>query len=73
MPVEKSVYTTLAKAWYVIYPLDPYALGPYRYEDFVPATRAVEDATAAFGEAPSGAWSDGPVKTVEEYEVELAA
>ena len=52
-----------AKAWYVQYPLDAYALGPYRYNEFVPASQVVEDAEEQFGEKPKEVWPDG--ETVE--------
>jgi hypothetical protein len=41
---EKQTDNRLAKAWYILYPLDAYAIGPYRYRQFVSAERAVEDA-----------------------------
>ena len=57
-----------AKAWYVKYPLDAYALGPYRYEEAVSATQAVEDAKETFGERPAEVWPNGETVEVAEYE-----
>ena len=60
-----------AKAWHVQYPLDAYALGPYRYNEFVPAIQAVEDAEEQFGEKPKEVWPDGETVEVEEYKYEV--
>ncbi len=62
----------LAKAWYVKYPLDAYALGPYCYEDFVPAGRAIEDAEEQFGEKPGELWPEGEEVEVAEYRFETS-
>jgi len=61
----------LAKAWYVKYPLDAYALGPYRFDNMVPATTAIEQALDQFGERPREVWPDGETEEVDEYEIEL--
>ncbi len=65
----------LAKAWYVKYPLDAYALGPYRFDEPAKATEAIELALSAFGERPCEVWptgdADGDVEEVEEYEIQL--
>jgi len=61
----------LAKAWYVKYPLDAYALGPYRFEDPVPATEVIEMVLKQFGERPTEIWPNGTVEEVEEYEIQL--
>ena len=60
-----------AEAWYVMYPLDAYALGPYRFDEPVTADVAIERATEQFGEPPASIWPDGPVEEVPEYEIEL--
>ena len=67
----KSTEHRLAKAWYVKYQLDAYALGPYRYSEPTPATTAIEQAEKGFGEKPAEVWPDGKVVEVEEYEIEL--
>jgi hypothetical protein len=67
----KQTDTRLARAWYVKYPLDAHALGPYRYDEFVAANRAVEDAEASFGEKPVEVWPTGPVEEIAEYEYEV--
>ena len=61
----------LSYAWYVKYPLDAYALGPYRFDHPVPATDAVELALEGFGERPNQVWPDGRVIETDEYEYEL--
>ena len=66
-----STENQLAKAWYVKYPLDPFALGPYRFEEFVPATDAIEIALGQFDERPCAVWPEGKVEEVDEYEIEL--
>lgn len=63
----------VALAWYVKYPLDAYAIGPYRFEDFVGADTAVAHAAEQFGEPPCEVWPDGPVREVAEYEFEVDA
>jgi hypothetical protein len=62
----------LARAWYVKYPLDAYALGPSRFDTPVSAGRAAEEARDAFGEFPYEVWPSGPVEEVEEYEYQVA-
>ena len=57
----------IARAWYVMYPNDAYALGPYRYNSLVPASRAVEDAECGFGEKPRDVWPEGEIEDVDEY------
>jgi len=61
----------LAKAWYVKYPSDAYALGPYRYDEMVPATQAIVQAVETFGEHPSEVWPDGPTEECDEYDIQL--
>ena len=61
----------LAKAWYVKYPLDAYALGPMRFEKPVSAFVVSETAQIQFGERPNQIWPDGQVEEVDEYEFEL--
>ena len=61
----------LARAWYVKYPLDAYALGPYRFDKPVPATVVISKALESFGERPQEVWPTGPVEEVDEYEIEL--
>lgn len=68
----KQTDCRLAKAWYVKYPLDAYALGPYRYDEFVDANTAVESAEASFGEKPTEVWPDGETQEVQEYEYEVS-
>ena len=69
--VKQTEYR-LAKAWYVMYPLDAYALGPLRYRDFVTAEQAVEDAESQFGEKPKEVWPEGEEIEVDEYEYEVS-
>jgi hypothetical protein len=54
-----------------MYPLDAYALGPYRFEEPVTADVAIERAEEQFGEKPSNIWPDGPTEEIDEYEIEL--
>ena len=61
----------IARAWYVKYPLDAYALGPYRFEEPVSAVEVVELAEEQFGAKPSSLWPDGPSEEVAEYEFEI--
>lgn len=61
----------IARAWYVLYPLDAYAIGPYRYREPVEAGVVVEQALKQFGERPYQIWPDGPVEEVEPYTFEL--
>jgi hypothetical protein len=58
-------------AWYVMYPLDAYAMGPYRFEEPVTADVVVGRAQEQFGERPCSLWPDGPTEEVNEYEYEL--
>lgn len=58
----------LARAWYIKYPVDAYALGPYRYDKPVSADVASYQALQQFGERPSAIWPDGPTEEVGEYE-----
>ena len=67
----KSTEHRLAKAWYVKYPLDAYAMGPYRFNTPVLATKAIEIALEQFGERPNQVWPDGKTEEVDEYEIEL--
>ena len=50
----------LAKAWYVKYPLDAYALGPLRFERPVDAKEAAMRAEELFGGPPTEVWPSGP-------------
>lgn len=68
---ETNTDTRAARAWYVKYPLDAYALGPYRFDEFVTADIAVERAVEQFGERPVELWPDGPTQDVPEYEYEV--
>lgn len=61
----------LAQAWFVKYPLDAYALGPYRYDKYVSAAIAAGQAKESFGEYPADVWPDGQIKSCEEYDVIL--
>ena len=63
----------LAEAWYVKYPLDTHALGPYRFEHVVSAIEAIAEAQSQFGERPAEVWPDGPVTEVPEYNIQLDA
>jgi len=67
----KQTEHRLAKAWYVKYPLDAYALGPYRYEEFASAEQAAEEAESQFGEKPTEVWPEGEEIEVEEYTYEV--
>ena len=60
-------------AWYVIFPLDAYALGPYRFDELISAKQLVEEVEEQFGEKPSNVWPTGPnpSEEIEEYEFEL--
>lgn len=60
-----------ARAWYVKYPLDAYALGPYRYDESVTAATASEEALEQFGERPAEIWPEGETSQVDEYEYQL--
>ena len=60
-----------AKAWYVKFPLDGYALGPLRFDEFVPASQVVTEAEDQFGEKPKELWPDGEIIEVEEYKYEV--
>ena len=68
---ETCTETRVARAWYVMYPLNAYALGPMRFTDNVSAEKAVEEAEELFGERPSSVWPEGPTEEVDEYEYEL--
>jgi len=60
-----STENRLARAWYVKYALDPFALGPYRFGEFVPATDAIEIASVQFGERPCAVWPEGEIEEVD--------
>lgn len=61
-----------ARAWYVKYPLDAYALGPIRFDEAVTAETAVEEARLTRGARPQELWPDGPVEATDEaYTYEL--
>jgi hypothetical protein len=60
-----------AWAWYILYPLDAYALGPYRFREPVTADVAVAQAEEQFGELPSNVWPDGRTVEVDEYSYEV--
>ena len=68
----KQTEHRLAKAWYVMYPLDAYALGPFRFEQPVAAHEAVALAEAQFGEKPKEVWPDGQEVEVDEYAYEVS-
>ncbi len=65
--------TRTAKAWYVRYPLDAHAQGPFRYEEkgFVGADTAVNDGKRMFGAFPVEVWPSGETREVPEYEYSL--
>lgn len=65
--------TRLAKAWYVKYPLDAYALGPYRYDKFVGADTVSDEALKQFGERPVEVWPTEATEETDEYEYEVTA
>lgn len=67
----KSTDNQVAAAWFVKYPLDFHALGPYRFDRLVPATIAIERALGQFGERPCEVWPSGYAEEVVEYEIEL--
>jgi hypothetical protein len=60
--------TDSARAWYIKYPLDAYAMGPLRYHEFVTADVASDQALEQFGERPNQIWPDGRTQEVPEYE-----
>lgn len=60
-----------AWAWYIKYPLDAYALGPYRYDNPVSADEVSEEALEQFGERPAEIWPDGPTHELDEYEYQV--
>lgn len=62
---------TAARAWYVMYPLDAYALGPYRFNEPVTADVVSDRAMEQFGERPCQIWPEGPTLDVDEYEYEV--
>ena len=62
--------TTSARAWYVKYPLDAFAMGPYRYDEPVTADVPSDQALEQFGERPGDIWADGSTVDVDEYEYE---
>jgi len=51
--------TVYAREWYVQYPLDAYAMGPYEFDDYVGADEAAETAKKQFGEYPAEVWPEG--------------
>jgi hypothetical protein len=67
----KSTEHRAARAWYVKYPLDAYALGPYRFKEPVTADVVIEQARKQFGERPAEVWPDGPCDEVDEYDIQL--
>ena len=52
----------LCRRWYVKYPLDAYALGPYQFDEMVGSDKVIEVATKQFGEPPTEVWPDGPTE-----------
>lgn len=68
--------STAAKAWYISYPSDAYALGPYRFGELVTADIISDMALSQFGERPAEIWAafEGPnsSREVEEYEYEVS-
>jgi hypothetical protein len=58
----------LAKAWYIRYGRDAYALGPYRFDEPVSADIVSEQAFEQFGEYPREIWPDGGTINTEPYE-----
>jgi len=65
---ETRIGSVAARAWWIKYPLDAYALGPYRYDEPVTADVASDQAKEQFGERPNQIWSEGPTVDVDEYE-----
>ena len=57
----------LAKAWYIAYGGDAYALGPLRYEEPVSADTVSERAFDQFGEYPRAIWPDGETINTDPY------
>jgi len=47
---------TKARAWYVKYRLDTYALGPLQFQKPVTKTEAIRTAARMFGEKPREVW-----------------
>ena len=70
VPVQSTEHR-LARAWYIQYPLDAYALGPLRYNDPVPASTALEQAENQFDSLPVSIWPEGPVIEVEKYPITI--
>ncbi len=70
--MAKEISDLAARRWYVKYPLDAYALGPYEFKNPVTADVAVEEAKNQFGELPAEVWPDGPTVSTDEYEYEVA-
>lgn len=60
--------STLARAWYVMYPRDAYALGPMRYDKPVSACVVSENARIQFGDYPRQIWADGETTSTEPYQ-----
>lgn len=58
-------------AWFVMYPNDAYAMGPYRYDEMVPANVPVEEAFDTFGAYPSQLWPEGKTEEIAEYEYHI--
>jgi hypothetical protein len=61
----------IARAWYIKYPGDAYALGPLRFSDPVTAITAINRAIDIFGEPPVELWPQGEVEEVPRYVVTL--
>ena len=51
----------LAKAWYIKYNSDAFALGPYRYGQPVSKQHVLDEAEEQFGNEPDEIWSSGEV------------
>lgn len=62
----------LARAWYISYASDAYALGPLRYEEPVSAERVSEDARALFAEYPVEIWPEGETVATDPYEYKVS-
>ena len=71
MKTRQETDTRLARAWYIQYPLDAFALGPYRYDRPKTAFEVAEEAHQQFGEYPAEIWPEGMVEETEEYEYTL--
>lgn len=68
MKTKSASSDVLAKAWYISYGRDAYALGPMLYDEPVSADTVSERALDQFGEYPREIWPDGGTINTEPYE-----